>query len=358
MKNIKIIFVIGTRPEIIKMSSLIKYCQKNKVPYLIVHTNQHYSKELDQYFFKDLQLPPAKYNLHVGSKNHAEQTGEMMIKLEKIYSKEKPSHVFVQGDTNSVLAGALAAAKTSIKICHVEAGLRSNDWQMPEEINRIVVDRISDYLFCPTNSQKDILKNESVHGKIFVSGNTIVDAVLATSKKTVGKDFISLIKNDYILLTMHRPSNVDTKEMLKKQLANVSMIAKNTGLKVVFPIHPRTRNNINKFKIKIPANIDVIEPVGFIDMIGLEKNAKLIVTDSGGIQEESCILKVPCLILRENTERPECIEVGAGKIVGSNFAKLDKYCRYYLNNNKLSWKNPFGDGLAGKKIIQYIIKNS
>jgi UDP-N-acetylglucosamine 2-epimerase (non-hydrolysing) len=355
MKKIKIAFVVGTRPEIIKMSPLIEYCLKKNLSYILIHTNQHYSEELDQYFFRDLNLPAAKYHLKTRSKSHSEQTGEMMIKLGKINDKELPSHLFIQGDTNSALAGALAAAKTGIQICHIESGLRSNDRQMPEEINRVIIDHIAEYLFCPTEVQAKILINESVHGKIVVTGNTIVDAVLGIEKIIREKSATETADEKYILMTMHRPSNVDNRKRLITQLQNISRVAQKFNLKVIFPIHPRTEKNLNSFGIKIPKNIEAIAPVGFIEMIGLEKNAKLIFTDSGGIQEEACILKIPCLILRENTERPECLEVGAAKLVGENFKKLEAFSESYLKKNDRYWENPFGDGRAAEKIINYIL---
>jgi UDP-N-acetylglucosamine 2-epimerase (non-hydrolysing) len=339
------------------MSSLIKYCLKKNLPYFLIHTNQHYSEVLDQYFFRDLNLPPVKYHLKIKSKSHSDQTGEMIIKLGKIYDKESPSYLFIQGDTNSALAGALAAAKTGIQICHIESGLRSGDWQMPEEVNRVIIDHIADYLFCPTEIQAKILANESVHGKVAVTGNTIVDAV-AGIEKIIKKSVKKTIFEKYILLTMHRPSNVDDREKLTMQLQNISKVAKGFNLKVIFPIHPRTDKNIKSFQIKIPKNIETIDPVGFIEMIELEKNAELIFTDSGGIQEEACILKVPCLILRENTERPECLDVGAAKLVGTSLPKLKFFSDNYLQNPDRNWKNPFGDGKSSGRIISRILSEN
>src|SRR3989339_466416 len=354
----KIAIILGTRPEIIKLYSILKYCEKNNINYTLIHTNQHYSENMDQIFFEELNLPKPEYNLNIHSGTHGKQTGIMLEKIEEVLLKEKPTHVFVQGDTNSVLAGALAASKLNIKVCHIEAGLRSYDKNMPEEINRIVTDHVSDFLFCPTIKQKEILLSEGIsEKKIFVTGNTIVD-VIYQIEKNLNSSILkknNLIKNNYILLTMHRPSNVDNKEILSKQINNISKIARIYSTKVIFPIHPRTQKNIGKFNINVPKEIIIISPLGFKDLLALELNAKMIITDSGGIQEEACILNIPSLNLRENTERPECVEVGASRVVGSSYKKLEEGFKYYLKNRK-KWNNPFGDGQAFQ-IIFNILKD-
>ncbi len=352
----KIGIILGTRPEIIKMSSIISECERKKIDFFILHTNQHYAKNLDKIFFEDLQLPKPKYNLNIGSGNYSFQIGKMLIGIENVLIKETPDIVLVQGDTNTVLAGALVASGLNIKVGHVEAGLRSYDKNMPEERNRVIVDHLSDFLFCPTIKQKAILLKEGIDkNKIFVTGNTIVDIVL-NIQKNINMSLLKkygLEKKEYILVTMHRPSNVDDKIILEKQLKNISDLAKNRKIKVIFPVHPRTLKNIKKFNIKIPNNIMTINPLGIVDLITLEKFAKIILTDSGGIQEEACILGTPCLILRENTERPECLEVGAGKIVGSDIVKFEEGFLFYDDKN-IKWKNPFGDGKTFKKIITSI----
>lgn len=351
----KIAIVLGTRPEIIKLSPVIRHCQNNQLDYFVVNTNQHYSDTMSSIFFKELQLPNPKYNLRIGSDNPEEQTRKMFIEIEKVLLKEKPDIVLVQGDTYTVLIVSVIASKLKIKIGHLEAGLRSHDKTMPEEINRIVTDHISNFLFCPTNKQKDILLGEGINrDKIFVTGNTIVDAV-ADVKNFKNNSLLAkynLSEKEYILLTMHRPANVDNKTILEKQLKNISVLAKDKNLSVVFPIHPRTLKNIELFSIDIPENIKIIEPLGFIELLTLEKQARIILTDSGGIQEEACILGVPSLNLRENTERPECIEVGASKVVGSDYAKLLEGFTYYEKHSSLAWQNPFGDGLSAEKILE------
>ncbi len=351
----KLAIVLGTRPEIIKLSPIIRYCANNQLDYFIIHTNQHYSDNMDKIFFEELGLADPQYNLGIGSGEHGAQTGKMLMAIEKILLEIKPDLVLVQGDTNTVLAGALAAAKLQIKVGHVEAGLRSYDRTMPEEINRIIVDHIADWLFCPTDKQAKILLSEGIaKEKVFITGNTIVDAALHNIKN-INQELLlkhNLKEKQYILLTMHRPSNVDDKNVLAKQLNNISRLAKDRGLEVVFPLHPRTLKNIQTFELSLPGNIKIIDPLGFIDLITLENFAKIILTDSGGIQEEGCILGVPTLNLRDNTERPECVEVGASKIVGSDFDKLSRGFDFYNQEPNFKWQNPFGDGQSAAKIMK------
>jgi len=355
---LKIATIIGTRPEIIKMSSVIRGCIAQNIEHFIIHSNQHYSENMDEIFFKELKLPLPKYNLNVGSGLHGEMTAKIILGVEKILIKEKPNWVLVQGDTNTVMAGALAASKLQSKIGHVEAGLRSYDRSMPEEINRIVADHISDALFAPTQKQADILKNEGIPSeKIIVSGNTIVDAVyhnLALVEKHPELDHYKSEK--YFLLTMHRPSNVDSEENLTELLAAITEASVKHGYPVYFPIHPRTRKQIKKFGIKINnKHLKLINPVGYLEMLALEKNAELIFTDSGGVQEEACILRVPSVALRENTERPETLEVGSTVLVGHDNQKIISGAETMLKK-KRNWPNPFGDGNAWKKIIDLLIK--
>lgn len=356
MKNIKIAIILGTRPEIIKLSPVIRECQKRKIDFFIIHTNQHYSNNMDKIFFDELELPQPKYNLKITSTNHGDMTGKQIIEIEKILINEKPSWIIVQGDTNTVMAGAIAASKIGIKIAHVEAGLRSYDREMPEEINRIVTDHISDLLFTPTKKQANILDKEGIDkNKIIVTGNTIVDAVYQNIKLLKKHPELNHYqKEKYYLLTSHRPSNVDNKENLKQIINSVTQLAKENQIKIIFPIHPRTQKNLNKFKIKIDKKIiDLIEPVGYLQMLALIQNAQLVLTDSGGIQEEACILKIPSLTLRENTERPETIEVGASILVGADQKKIINGTKIMLTK-KRNWKNPFGDGNTTKKILNNI----
>lgn len=355
----KIAIVLGTRPEIIKIAPVIAGLQKRKIDHFIIHTNQHYSYEMDKLFFEELDLPQPKYNLHVGSNSQGKQTADALYKIEEVLIKEKPAIVLVQGDTNTVLAGALAATKLGIKVGHIEAGLRSYDRKMPEETNRVITDHVSDLLFAPTELPKKILIKEGIDKeKIVVTGNTIVDAVYqnrdVAEKKSNILSKLSLEKKKYILLTSHRAENVDEKEKLEGIIAGASQAGNKFKMPVIFPIHPRTKLRIQEFGINVPAEIRMIDPVGFLEFLQLERGAKIIMTDSGGVQEEACILKTPCVTLRENTERPETVDVGANCLVGTNPERIIKGMSKLINKN--SWDNPFGDGKATDKIISATLK--
>ncbi len=353
----KLSIILGTRPEIIKMSSVIRECENGGLSYFILHTGQHYSYNMDKVFFQQLELPRAKYNLDVGSGSHAEETGRMLIGIEKILLKEKPDTVLVEGDTNTVLAGALAASKLHIKVGHVEAGLRSYDRRMPEEINRILTDHISDYLFAPTEKAREILLREGTsEDKIFVTGNTIVDAVYQNlkiaNKKLNILDKLGLEPKNYFLVTLHRPENVDDKERFKRILKSLDQLGDEFSLPVIYPIHPRSKRRMAEFNIK--ANyVKLMAPFDFLSFLQLESNAKLVLTDSGGVQEESCILGVACVTLRDTTERPETLEVGSNTLSGDNSDKILQSVKLMVNKEN-SWINPFGDGKAGKRIIEII----
>lgn len=356
----KIGIILGTRPEIIKMSSIVRYCKKSEVEFFILHTNQHYSENMDKIFFDELDLPQPKYNLGIGSGSHGEMTGNMMIEMEKVFQEEEPDVILVQGDTNTVMAGALVASKMDIKVGHVEAGLRSYDRTMPEETNRIVTDHISDYLFTPTEKQSDILMNEGIdEAKIYTTGNTVVDAVqeckmIARKKSTIRKEY-SLDGNDYILVTTHRPATVDNEVNLTTVIRAIKKIASNHEKRVILPLHPRTAKMIEQFKIDIPSSFSIIEPIGYLDMLTLQENAFLIVTDSGGLQEESCILEKKCAVIRENTERPEAVDVGGCILVGNSDCDKIVLNVDILLKKDVRWSNPFGDGLSGQNIIKRIL---
>ena len=307
----KIAFVAGTRPEFIKLSPLINLCNKKKIKSFIVHSGQHYSHNMNKIFFKELQISKPKYFLNIKSKSalmESEHTGRMMISLEPILLKEIPNYVIVHGDTNTTLAGSLVATKISIKknlknnylkLVHVESGLRSFDKYMPEEINRIISDQVSDILLTPTNLTKKNLLNENIDKKkIFVTGNTIVDVVKNNIKilKKKKKFNIEGIKDkNYILVTLHRPETVDNIIRLKKLINTFDKLIKIHKLPIIWPVHPRTKKNLNKCCKSKKSKIKLINPLGYFNFLALQKNAKLILTDSGGVQEEACILKVPCV---------------------------------------------------------------
>jgi len=348
--------ILGTRPEIIKMSPVIRECERQGMDHFILHTGQHYSYNMDKVFFEQLGLPEAKYNLDAGSGMHGEQTGKMLAGIEKVLLKEKPDVVLVQGDTNTVLAGALAASKLHIKVGHVEAGLRSYDRRMPEEINRVMADHCSDYLFAPTERSKKLLLKEGIGDeKIFVTGNTIVDAVfqnLKLAKNDVLKQN-GLKEKEYILVTAHREENVDDPERFKEMLKGIDMVSKELDIPAIYPIHPRSRKMMEKFGFNLNDSIKLIEPLDYLNFLKLEAGARLVLTDSGGVQEESCILGVPCVTLRDNTERPETVEVGSNVLAGIESKNIVEGARRMLVKNK-SWKNPFGEGKAAEKIGRVI----
>ncbi|MFW6449854.1 MAG: non-hydrolyzing UDP-N-acetylglucosamine 2-epimerase [Nanoarchaeota archaeon] len=358
----KVCILLGTRPEIIKMAPLIRACEDRDIDYYILHTGQHYSYEMDKKICDELEIPIPKYNLKVGGQSYRKQVGMMIREIMQVLEKDTPDIIFVQGDTNSVLAGALAANKLGIPIGHHEAGLRSHDTTMLEETNRIITDHIADFLFAPT---KDALKNLRDEGlgenKIHYTGNTVVDAVqqnlkLANKKKDILKD-IGVEKGNYVLVTAHRAENVDNIDKLNGIFEGLILLEQHLKLPIVYPIHPRTRKKVEEYKIDVPENIKLIEPVGYLEFLQLEGHAKLIVTDSGGIQEEACILQVPCVTIRENTERPETLTSGANILAGTEPKKILNACQEILKKKK-KWENPFGDGHAGDRILRTWLKNA
>ncbi len=356
----RIMIVLGTRPEIIKFSPIIRTCQSLGLDFKILHTGQHYSYNMDRVFFEQLELPEADYNLDVGSGSHAEQTGKMLIGIEKVLKEDKPDIVLVEGDTNTVLAGALAAVKLGVKVGHIEAGLRSYDRIMPEEINRVLADHCSDMLFAPTEKSRRILLGEGIsEDKVYVTGNTIVDAVnqnLEISRRKVNplKD-LRLEERSYFLATVHRQENVDNKTRFQGILKGLELIVERFSLPVVYPVHPRTRRQMERFGIK-PASLKLIEPLDYLSFLQLEYNAKAVLTDSGGVQEETCIMRVPCVTLRYNTERPETLEVGSNILAGTIPEEILKKTEMMVDA-KREWLNPFGDGKAGERIIKIIQEN-
>ncbi len=369
----KIAIIVGTRPEIIKCSPIIRLCEERHLDYFVIHTGQHFSYEMDKIFFEQLKLPEPKYKLNIKSSApflQGEHTGRMLIEIEKILLEEMPSIVLVQGDTNTVLAGALVTKKIAttqsftgfnIKLGHVEACLRSYSDEMPEEINRKIADHLSDFLYAPTQqSVENALKENIGAEKIIVTGNTIVDALYQID--TIAKDEsifdrLNLRKRQYFLVTAHRQENVDSEDKLRGIISGLEKIHNKFGLTVLYPVHPRTQKLIEKFAIKIPNGITTTEPLGFLEFFQLQKNALLVLTDSGGVQEESCILGVPCVTLRENTERPETLAVGSNMLAGTDPETILD-CTEKMLKLPLNWKNPFGDGKAAERIVEHILKNA
>jgi UDP-N-acetylglucosamine 2-epimerase (non-hydrolysing) len=348
--------ILGTRPEIIKMAPVIRACRKKGIPYSVLHTGQHYSYDMDRIFFEELELPRPEHNLDAGSGSHAEQTGKIMTGIEKILIENPPDIVLVQGDTNTVLAGALAASKLHIPVGHVEAGLRSFDRSMPEEINRIVADHIADYLFAPTGQSKQYLLREGIdEKKIHVTGNTVVDAVYENreiaKRKAATPNGKTLPRGEYFLVTAHRAENVDVNAGLVGIIDGISSVKETYGIPVIFPMHPRTQKMMNIFGID-PRGITITPPVGYMEFLELEANARLILTDSGGVQEEACILGVPCVTLRKNTERPETVDIGANVLAGTDASAIVRAVSSTLKASR-KWENPYGDGHAGERIAEF-----
>lgn len=358
----KLAIVLGTRPEIIKLSSVLRAVKKQRINFTLIHTNQHYSPQLDKVFFDELELPSPHHNLEIGSGKQGEQTAKMIMALEQVYEIEQPEVVIVQGDTNSVLAGALTASKMEIQIAHVEAGLRSFDRSMPEETNRILTDHISDFLFAPTEDSAEQLRKENISDNmIFQVGNTVVDAVYQNSSLSNEKsnilEALNIQEGDYFVLTVHRAENTNNIERLKGIFKGIELVYQKYGKKIVYPIHPRTKKVIETEGIKLPIGINLTEPLGYLDFLKLLVNAGLIMTDSGGLQEEGCILKVPCVTLRDNTERPQTLEVGSNILAGADPDTILKSVEHMYKKERV-WANPFGDGKSGERILDILIKHA
>ncbi len=363
----KVIVVLGTRPEIIKTSAILRLLKKNPSGYRLIHTGQHYSFSMDRVFFKELGLPEPQYQLDLKSaagETRLDYVARMTAAIEKILLKEAPCAVLVQGDTNSVLAGALASRRVpGVTLGHIEAGLRSYDRSMPEELNRIKTDHISDFLFAPTANARKILAGEKIPAKkIHVTGNTIVDAVkgnlrLSALREHPAKKFKNELGGDkeYFLLTLHRQENVDDRKRLKSILDGLDLVSRHFQKKILFPVHPRTHKLLldPKMGLKLPGLVVSIPPMGFLDFLNLEKKASLILTDSGGVQEEACILGIPCVTLRTTTERPETVKAGGNIVAGRDPQKILS-CAKKMMNKKRNWKNPFGDGKASERILKAV----
>ncbi len=358
-------FVFGTRPEIIKLVPVIRAFEERGIKSLLIHTGQHYDYEMSKIFLEELELDSIDYHLEVGSGTQAEQTGMAMIKIEKVLMEEKPDVVLVQGDTNTVLAGALASVKLKIPVAHVEAGLRSFDRTMPEEINRILADHASEVLFAPTEEAKKNLEREGMTEGVYVVGNTVVDAVLQNAELADRKSDVlerfGLRPKEYVLITAHRAENTDSGE----NLARLVELLENLPIMAIYPMHPRTRNRLREFglweRVSSIGNLIITKPLGYLDFLRLEKNAFAIMTDSGGIQEESIILNVPCLTLRYNTERPETIEAGGNVLVGLEKERAIGYLKRLMSDKEFyermaSAPNPFGDGKTGERIAKILLE--
>ena len=361
MSNI-IYIIVGARPNFIKIAPLIKEIKKQEIEYKLIHTGQHYDYKMSKIFFDELGIPEPDIHLNVGSASHAIQTAKIMIEFEKVLEKQKPSLVIVVGDVNSTIACALVAKKLFINIAHIEAGLRSFDMKMPEEINRILTDRISDLLFTTEESGQINLEREGIPSEnIFFVGNIMIDTLMMNMEKAKNLNLLntySLKSKEYALLTLHRPSNVDIQENLEEIIKIIDCLK--TKIKIFFPAHPRTIKNLKKYgilnKLDSP-NIIISEPVGYLEFIYLISNAKLILTDSGGIQEEASFLKIPVITLRNSTERPITVEQGTNVIIGRDLELAKKYIKLIFTNQFKKGQNiEKWDGKTAQRIVSIIQK--
>ena len=355
---INICFVLGTRPEIIKLSPLIKLCKKKKLKISIIHTGQHFKFNMEGQFFKDLRVKP-NYFLNINTKKNYNKNflNKAVNKLIKLYKLINPDYIINQGDTNSVLASALAHKKIKNKIhsklVHIEAGIRSFDKKMPEEINRIIADKLSDILFAPTKISKINLINEKIDKKkIYIVGNTISDTI-KNNKHLVKK--INHPKK-YFFLTLHRPETVDKIQRFKEVIKTLIEISSALNVRIIFPIHPRTEKKIIKLNIKNYENLKIIKPCNYFKSLSFQKNSNLILTDSGGVQEEACILNKPCVTIRKNTERPETLIIKSNVLVGYKPKAIKKGILKMMKVKK-NWKNPYGESVS-KKILKILIKKN
>ncbi|SEM78360.1 non-hydrolyzing UDP-N-acetylglucosamine 2-epimerase [Lihuaxuella thermophila] len=349
----KVLTVVGARPQFIKAAPVSRAIRQ-QAEEILVHTGQHYDKAMSEVFFEELNIPVPDYNLHVGSKSHGAQTGEMLSKVEEVIVKEKPDCVLVYGDTNSTLAGALAAAKLHVPVAHVEAGLRSFNRRMPEEINRVLTDHVSRWLFCPTQTAVGHLANEGITDGVYLSGDVMLDAVnynskLAEQKATILQN-LGLEPGSYILITLHRAENTDDPSRLRSIIGAINELP----LPAVLPLHPRTRGKLAEYGLEITNPlVKRIDPVGYLDMLQLEVNAKKILTDSGGVQKEAFFAKVPCITMRDETEWTETVTLGTNILVGADQSKiLEAVERFEVDFSKV--EPVFGDGQAARNIVEQL----
>jgi UDP-N-acetylglucosamine 2-epimerase len=345
---LKIASIVGARPQFIKAAPVSRALRARGMVEVLIHTGQHYDHNMSALFFKELNIPEPDWNLGVGSGPHGWQTGQMLIRVEELLLKECPDHVLVYGDTNSTLAGTLAAVKLQIAVAHVEAGLRSFNRRMPEEHNRVLSDHASDLLFCPTQTAVDNLAAEGLTQGVYLTGDVMYDAVLYNSDLAESRSDVlarlGLDPEEYLLATVHRPCNTDDARVLSGILKAFGELRE----EVVFPAHPRTRAALRQYGVQSPSNVRLIDAVGYFDMLVLEKNARLILTDSGGVQKEAFFFAVPCVTLREETEWVETVAAGWNRLVGSDPERIVEAVRELAPSGEPAAL--FGDGRASDKV--------
>lgn len=355
----KICTIIGARPQFVKAAMVsTALALENAVEEILIHTGQHYDEAMSGIFFRELSVPPEKYNLGIGSGSHGEQTGRMLEALEKVLVAEKPDRVLVYGDTNSTLAGALASVKLHIPTAHVEAGMRSCNRRMPEEINRIVADHLCERNFCSCEAAVETLRREGCGQTAILSGDVMYDCVLTfadiASRQRDPLLRWKLEQGKYVLLTCHRAENTDSPERLSEIIQAVNRIS--DELPVLFPIHPRTMKYLEKYKLETSQHVIQTPPLGYLDMLLLEKGAKTILTDSGGVQKEAFFFGVPCVTMRDETEWLETVDLGWNKITGSSTARIVEAVKtFWENPPPVTGAKPYGDGKAGVKIAKNLI---
>ncbi|RLF50108.1 MAG: UDP-N-acetylglucosamine 2-epimerase (non-hydrolyzing) [Thermoplasmata archaeon] len=347
----KVISVVGARPQFVKVALVVKELAERGIEAPIVHTGQHYDYEMSALFFKELEIPEPVVNLNVGSGTHAEQTSKMLLGLEKILLRERPHAIIVYGDTNSTLAGALSAAKLNITICHVEAGLRSYNRKMPEEINRIVSDHLSDVLFAPTRHALEILKREGLGDKAHMVGDVMYDVLLRYMDMSMSSTVVEkmgLEPKKYYLATVHRAENTDDPKRLSDIISALSAL----DLPVIFPAHPRTKKRMEEYGIKMDGSIRLVSPMSYLEFITLLRYAAKVLTDSGGVQKEAYVLGVPCITLRDETEWVETVEDGWNILVGASRDRIITAVAKF--SPKGERKKHYGDGYAHKRIADVV----
>lgn len=357
--------VLGTRPEIIKLAPVLRELQSSRLDHFAIYTGQHYSPRMGSEIYADMQLAAPRYrnSFKTAWRTHGEQTGQMLIHVEKILMEERPQWVLVQGDVNSTLAGALAAKKLGIRVAHLEAGLRSFDERMPEEHNRIMVDHIADLLFAPTEWAARQLRRENVRGEVHMVGNTVVDAVLASRTRARKSRILDDLGLDsgrpFFLFTVHRQENLESAGSLRVLVETLRRVLDEFRLPVVFPIHPGTLARLKRAKeldgLKRLSNLKLIPPLRYLDFLRLEDASRMVFTDSGGVQEEACILKVPAVTLRDSTERPETVKVGSNRLAGFDPDRVVREARRMLRRPR-RWSNPFGDGRSGERVVRILMR--
>jgi UDP-N-acetylglucosamine 2-epimerase (non-hydrolysing) len=355
----KILHVVGARPNFIKVAPVRRaLAGRDKVSQILVHTGQHYDAFMSDVFFQQLEIPEPDFNLGVGSASHAQQTAEIMQHLEPVVLDNRPDLLLVYGDVNSTVAAALVCSKLLVPIGHVEAGLRSFDRTMPEEINRILTDRLADYLFTPSiDGNKNLLQEGVSPEKIHLVGNVMIDTLIRLLPRADTPKFLehlSLVGQPYAVVTLHRPSNVDDPAELRRILETLSEIA--GEIPVIFPVHPRTREVMREIAIdSLSLRLHLVEPVGYLEFLGLQRKAAFVITDSGGIQEETTFLGIPCLTVRENTERPVTVQLGSNILVGRDMDQLKmEVGRILSGKGKIGTVPPLWDGKAGDRIADVI----